>query len=422
MILKNDISKKAPEPFEHGVAFLNREYFYFKSSNVDLDNLIIQDIEEREGSSGYITVSRRSLHALEQLLYSDKLQHPNDVLQEIISYHKLFQFSFVKGSKSITSGLALRKDVLQQIDRYTPSLAQRIVLDDEAKGRRKETAVKPEISQRKAKAKISTNLYTPKLGERFNDKDIRVDYDSIFSDTKVSMMPATEAADSQGDKSSKNKSPLFQFPTPLLASEIKEFKTGKFYFELSTEEASEFRDRFINDRSSDFYMGFEIVDALFTFNRSVRTFRFPLYYTRVRIRESGRGVFLESSQDGLIYLNHLALAHLVEKFTETIAGVDQVDKFFKTLLAQDVSVDRINDRIKLSRSLPVKEAIFDRTREILLGYRDENGKGGILGDLSVKGIECDLESVFLYRAKKHLNPIDQALELDLDQIDNIAHH
>ena len=422
MILNDELTKKSPEPFEHAVDFLNREYFYFKSSNVDLDNLIIQDIEEREGSSGYITVGRSSLYTLDQLLYSDKLQHPNDVLQEIISYHKLFQFSFVKGSKSITSGLALRKDVLQQIERYTPSLAQRVILDDDAKKGKKKPVVKPEISNRKNKLKVATNLYTPKLGERFNDKDIRVDYENIFSDTKVSLAPASETADNQEVKGSKSKSALLQFPVPLEASEVKEFKTGKFYFELSTEESSEFRDRFISDRSSDFYMGFEIVDALFTFNRSVRTFRFPLYYTRVRIRESGRGVHLESIEDGLIYLNHLALAHLVEKFTETIAGVDQIDKFFKTLLAQDISVDRINDRIHLTRSLPLKEAVFDRTREILLGYRDENGKGGILGDLSVKGIECDLQSVFLYRAPKHLNPIDQALELDMDQIDSIAHH
>ena len=123
MILNNEVSKTSAEAFEYPVSFLNRDYFYFKSSTADLDNLIIQDIEEREGSSGYITVSRRGLRALDELLYSDKLQHPNDVLEEIISYHKLFQFSFVKGSKSITSGLILRKDVLQQTERYTPSLS-----------------------------------------------------------------------------------------------------------------------------------------------------------------------------------------------------------------------------------------------------------------------------------------------------------
>ena len=123
--LKTNYRRKHPEAFELTAAFLNRDYFYFKSSNTDIDNLIIQDIEERDGSSGYITVNRKSLVSLDQLLYDDKLQHPNDVLQEIISYHKLFQFSFVKGSKSITSGLALRKDILQITERYTPSLAQK---------------------------------------------------------------------------------------------------------------------------------------------------------------------------------------------------------------------------------------------------------------------------------------------------------
>ncbi|MFW2373777.1 MAG: AAA domain-containing protein [Gammaproteobacteria bacterium] len=421
MILKNEISKKSPEAFELSAAFLNRDYFYFKSSTTDIDNLIIQDIEEREGSSGYITVSRRSLHALDQLLYSDKLQHPNDVLEEIISYHKLFQFSFVKGSKSITSNLALRKDVLQHIERYTPSLAQKVIIDAEILDTDKDAEPKQKPGLRESRLKADANLYKPKLGERFNEKDIRIDYEDVFGGTKISLAPAADSEDKQEAKSTKSKPILSQFPIPLSSSEVKAFETGKFYFELSAAESSEFRDRFINDRSCDFYLGFEIVDALFTFNRSIRTFRFPLYYNKVRIRESGRGVYLESRQDGQIYLNHLALAHLVDKFSDTIVGEDQVDKFFKTLLAQDVSVDRLNDRIHLSRFLPVKEAVFDRTREILFGYQDENGKGGILGDLKVKGIECDLQSVYLYRAPKLLNPIDQALELDLDQINAIAH-
>jgi len=419
-LLNNEISKKQPEPFELTVTFLNREYFYFKSSSTDLDNLIIQDIEEREGSSGYITVGRRSLAALDQLLYNDKLQHPNDVLQEIISYHKLFQFSFVKGSKSITSGLALRKDVLQITERYTPSLAQRVLLNADAKEADKKVIVKPLENYSSVKSK-DKNLYQPKLGQRFNEKDIKVDYDEVFSDVKISRKQVEESDDVADTKSAKDKSILSQFHIPLAASDIKAFDSGKFYFELSTAEASQFRERFISDRACDFYLGFEIIDALFPFNRSIRTFQFPLYYCKVHIRESGRGVHLEIRQDGLFYLNHLALAQLVDKYSEAAANVDPVDTFFKTLLAQDISVDRLNDRIHLSRQLPIKESIFDRTREILLGYQDESGKGGILGGLKVKGIECDLQNVFLYRAPKLLNPIDQALEIDLDQINDIAH-
>lgn len=417
-ILKEEVGKQTPSPFERTVSFLNRDYFYFRSSSTDIDNLIIQDLEEREGSSGYITVSRRSLHALDQLLYSDKLQHPNDVLEEIIAYHKLFQFSFVKGSKSITSDLIPRKDVLQSIERFTPSLAQRVVLDEAA--RNEEGKGKSRPGKHPSSRKAAANLYKPKLGERFAEKDIRVDYEEIFGGARVSLAPAS-APDAQEEGRRKSRSLLSQFPVPLAAPEVKAFGAGKFYFELSPEEATEFRDRFISDRSAEFFLGFEIVDALFTFNRSIRTFRFPLYYTKVAIRESGRGVYLQSRQDGLFHLNHLALAHLAERFSEAAPGVDYVDRLFKTLLAQDISIDRLNDRIHVSRYLPVKEAIFDRTREILFGYHDENGKGGILGDLAVKGMECDLQSVCLYRAPKLLNPVDQALDLDLDQINAIAH-
>ena len=417
LILKNQQSSKQLTPFEHQVSFLNREYFYFRSSSMDLNNLIIQDIEERDGSSGYITVGRSSLQALDKLLYSEKLQHPNDVLEEIISYHQLFQFSFVKGSKSITSALALRKDVLQTIERYTPRLAQKVMLDADAAT--KKAGARPAVKTR-AKARKDLSLYRSKLGERLSEKNIEVDYEEIFGDQKISLVPGAESDDAAPSRS-KAKAVLSQFYTPLEAGEIKKFETGKFQFELSTEESSIFRDKFINDRAADFYLGFEIVDALFTFNRTVKTFRFPLYYGKVRIRESGRGIHLELRDNGRFYLNHLALGHLVEKFTDTTAGVDHVDKFFNTLLAQDISVDQVNDRICLSRHLPIKEGIFDRTREILLGYKDENGKGGILGDLKVKGIECDLTSVYLYRAPKLLNPIDQALEIDLGRIKEIAH-
>jgi hypothetical protein len=419
-IISDELVKKPIEPFELTVSFLNRECFYFKSTTTDIDNLIIQDIEEREGSSGYLTVSRNSLHALEDMLYSDKLQHPNDVLEEIISYHKLFQFSFVKGSKSLTSALSLRKDVLQSVERYTPSLAQKVIIetDDKSKDKQADSVKRP--GKRESKREADANLYKPKLGERFDEKDIRVDYDEVFGGSRVSLTAPAESEDSKGNKRA-NKKLLSQFAIPLEAAEVKAYESGRFYFELSPGEASHFRDRFIGDRAAEFFLGFEIVDALFTFNRTIKTFRFPLYYMRVRIRESGRGVYLEAEQDGRIFLNHLALAHLVERFSESAAGVDPVDQFFNTLLAQDVSVDRLNDRISLSRYLPVKEAIFDRSREILFGYQDENGKGGILGDLQVQGIEVDLQDVLLYRAGKQLNPIDQALDIDLNQINSIAH-
>jgi len=415
-IVDHELPRRPPASFELTVPFLNQDYFIFKSSSADIENLIIQDIEEREGSSGYLTVSRRCLQALEQLLYNEKLQHPNDVLKEIIAYHKLFQFSFVKGSKSITSALALRKDVLQHTERYHPRLAERVLVEDAAATEGKKT--KARSAPAKGAGLKAETLFARKLGERFNEKNIQVDYEEVFGDTKISLSPAVETDESS---SAKRKSILSEIAVPLSANDVKAFETGKFYFELSPVESSVFRNKFIDDRHSDFYLGFEIVDTLFTFNRSIRSFRFPLYYTKVRIRESGRGVHLESRQQGLIYLNHLALAQLVEKFSETSNGVDPVDEFFKTLLAQDVSVDRLNDRVRLARYLPVKENIFDRTREILFGYADENGKGGILSDLKFKGLECDLNSVFLYRAPKLLSPIDQALEFDLDKINTIAY-
>ncbi|VUD59162.1 hypothetical protein TDB9533_02606 [Thalassocella blandensis] len=419
-IIHEEQSKPKAEPFERQVSFLNRDYFYFKSSRMDLNNLIIQDVEERKGSSGYITVGRKALHSLTTLLYSDALQHPNDVLDGIISYHKLFQFSFVKGSKSITSDLILRKDVLQSTHDYRPTLAARNSSDSQPKEEKKPVQAALANSASGKKKKIDAATYQPKLGERFHEKDIKVDYGEIFGDKKLSLSSGAPAEETKDSK--KSKSALSQFPTPLSATEIKAFGEGKFSFELSPDDAVEFRNRFISDRSADFYLGFEIVDTLFTYNKSLKTFQFPLYYLKVRIRESGRGVRLEARDDGKFYLNHLALAQLVEKFSEASAGVDPIENFFDNLLAQFISVDQLNDRITLIRHLPVSENIFDRTREILFGYKNENGKGGILGEMKFKGVECDLHNVILYRAPKILSPTEQSLEYDLDNIQQIAHH
>ncbi|MEM7677311.1 MAG: AAA domain-containing protein, partial [Myxococcota bacterium] len=60
----------------------------------------------------------------------------------------------------------------------------------------------------------------------------------------------------------------------------------------------------------------------------------------------------------------------------------------------------------------------DRTREILLGLPGENGKGGLLSDVKVRAIECDLESVLLYKAPQSSSPITRALHEDLSLILN----
>jgi len=418
-LLTEEIYTDSPDAFERTVTFLNKEYFYLKSSRMDFQNLIIQDLDEPRGSSGYITVARKQLKVLSNMLYSESLQHPSDVLESIISYHKLFQFSFAKTSKSITSDLILRKDVLQTVTDYRPSLA----VKEPARPEKLSESEQVKKSEAAHFAKRNTPLkkanYQPRLGERFHEKEIKVDYGQLFSDTKIKFDDSGDDAKNTKDKS--ETSQLLQFPVALSAKEVKAFGEGKFKIELSTEEASEFRSRFLIDRSGEFYLGFEIVDTLFPVRKVLKTFQFPLYYLKVSIRESGREVRIQAKDDGRIYLNHLALAALVVRFAKKNADQASIGAFFETLLAQHISVDQVNDRIYLTRHLPVADTIFDRTREILFGFQGENGKGGILGDLTFKGIECNLNSVILYRAPSLLSPLEQALERDLDDISRIAH-
>jgi hypothetical protein len=420
-LVDSELNSHSVNTFELRVSFLNKDYFFFKSSHMDLSNLIIQDLEERKGSSGYITVSRKCLITLNQLLYSEKLQHPNDVLEGIISYHKLFQFSFNKASKSITSDLILRNDVLQSINDYRPKLSSLMPADKENSIENKIIDNTRAESVKKSITNTQPSNFQSKLGERLHDKNIKVDYSRIFTDRSIKINH--ESQDREGsDKYSAKNTPLFHFAIPLSAVDVKKYGAGYFTFELDSENSSHFRNQFLCDRSNDFYLGFEIIDALHTYNRTLKTFQFPLYYLKVNIRESGRGVRLSARDDGKFYLNHLALAQLIEKFGRKSASQSSLDAFFTNLLAQHISIDQLNDRITLTRHLPVSDEIFDRTREILFGHREENGKGGILADLTLKGIECDLQSVALYRSRGNLSHVELSLEYDLNRILDIAHH
>nr|MBX2857195.1 hypothetical protein [Cellvibrionaceae bacterium] len=418
-LLQKELALSSPRAFERRIGFLNKDYFYFKSSQMDLQNLIIQDLDEPEGSSGYITVNRRDAKLLSEVLYSEALQHPSDVLSSIVSYHKLFQFSFVKTSKSITSDLILRKDILQEISDYKPSLAARSPekpkpLTEAEQQRRSHAA-----HFAKSHSPLTKANYQPRLGERFHEKEIKVDYGQLFSGAKAR---PDNTENEKSKKKADNTSPLMQFATTLSASEVKNFGEGKFRLSLGSDEANEFRNRFICDRFSEFYLGFEIVDTLFLQRKVLKTLRFPLYYLKISVRESGREVRLQAKDDGKIYLNHLALAHVINKFGTSKTEMEGLSEFFNTLLVQQLNIDQVSDRICLCRHLPLADSIFDRTREILFGFQGENGKGGILGNLNFKGIECDLNSVILYRAASLLSPLEQALEVDVDDISGIAHH
>ena len=95
-----------------------------------------------------------------ELLYHKNLGHPNDALDLITNYHRMFQFTFQEGSESITSDLSIRKDILSQVDRYTPGLGQKVAATTGASTQFKNQGDSPDTK------KQSKHVYKPKLGDR----------------------------------------------------------------------------------------------------------------------------------------------------------------------------------------------------------------------------------------------------------------
>ena len=115
-----------------------------------------------------------------KLLYSPSVKHPNDSLDKIIAYHKLFQLSFVEGSNSINSDLQLRKDVLCQVEQYNPVLKS---TDLKVKKRKQKYSTSRRSTEPKEKdgEESKEKMFKPRLGERFASEGYRVDYQSLFS-------------------------------------------------------------------------------------------------------------------------------------------------------------------------------------------------------------------------------------------------
>ncbi|MGE0173847.1 MAG: AAA domain-containing protein [Oligoflexales bacterium] len=398
--------------------FKNKVYYIFKTNSDAPDEIIIQEMTRRADSTGYLTVDHSALNSLTELLFNRKLEHPNDILDRIVAYHKLFQFTFVQGSDSITSDLALRKDILSEVANYVPS-SRRALLAAEKKPEDVSAnipipkKVDPEKKQNQA-------AFKSRLAEKSVEKAYQVDFDLLFKSSEVDSGSVSYKALGSKDRKGKRFSES-SFLLPIHASEVKGYKNVPFRCELSNDEVNFLRDAFLDDRSTEIYMGFEVLEAIFKRNGALKVFRFPLYYMRVNLRESNREIFIDPPKDDRVYINHLALANLVEAFSKLIPGKDPVRSFFETLLAQTMQIDEQNGRVFLARKLPFKEDIFAKTREIFLGQLHENGKGGILGGLKIIGIECDLESVYLYKSKKVSAPLVSALEKDLDLISETAH-
>lgn len=397
--------------------FKGKVKFLFEFS---ADGLRIQAVDGREGSSGLLLLSLEAALSLDEMIHDPRVKHGSDVLGRIIAYHRLFKFTFADASDNLNTGLSLRTDVLSQVEKYIPPV-----------GRRAKSGVKlPEgasdgtngdRSLRQKTTQIADlKTFKSRLGERDVQKMWSVDYQALFG-VSEQKLPGRQPKVNAADAARREGGGRHVWSLPIAASEVKLMNRKTLRCELSTNDIQDMRDVFLSGDETEYFLGFEIIDVIFkTPAGELKTFRFPLYYIPVSIAESGRQILIDGHEDTRVYVNHLALATMIEAFTAESNPESAVDQFFRTLLAQHIEYNGKLGRIYLSRQLPVAEEIFARTREIVLGAPGENGKGGLFSALSILGAECDTESVFVYRASKKAGALQKSLEFDLEMMQELS--
>lgn len=406
-----DSSLQQDNEIDLAIEFNGTNQFEIVSDAARPDLLRIHSfIPAREGS---IEVSRAAMVSLCSLLYHDALAHPNDVLNRIIGYHRQFLFTFEEASGSLTSQLGIRKNILSETLDYLPkssATAKQVAFDqsiqiDESSERIFDLS--PNTDSHKA-------LFKSRLAERGQQGPYTVDIKELFPNFKTKRL--SEPTENEGKKAGKKKTNEITFTLPLLSQEIKNYSDGQFKCDLTPEEAEHLRSDFLSKQDGTFHIGIEICDAIFK-NKSgkVKTFRFPLYFLPVTIKESGREIIIEPKPYARLQLNHMAIANLLEKFGSQ-SGSASYSSFFDSLLKQKVRIKNKEERIYLSRMLPVTDDVFKRQREVLLGFSEDKGLGGLLSGVKVSAIECDLETTLLYRVPEVTSTLSRALAQDLHDI------
>ena len=400
-------AKKAEDDhYEDTCTFKKKKYFkiikhagFFEIQQFDNDKLI-----------STLQINFAAFPTFDTLLFDPVVDHPNDVLSKIIAYHKIFQFTFAENSKSLNSNLSLRTDVLSHIVDYIPKIGSRKTY--QLGKNQPHSSVKSLKLDDPAK---KNPTFKPRLSEK-NPTPYELDYELVFSNIKMDSVTSEK-------KSAQNFEALKKsvYPVPIHSDEIKNYNLKPFVCEYSQDDIVAMRSTFLNERNSEYFLGFEMIEAVFkNASGQLKSFKFPLYYTKVDIKESGRTLLLEPLEKGRFYLNHISLAQLIENFSSKVNTEAAVEDFFNTLLSQVLQVDGEESRIYLSRQLPVKRDFFEKTRDILFGFPGENGNGGILSEIKMLGVACDLEQTFLYKLPKDMTALTRCLEDDLESIYSLA--
>ncbi len=354
------------------------------------------------------------------VLFEDSFAYPSGCLERVMSYHSLLQLAFPKVSASLNATMGHRTGFLcfeiTNPKLLDPQLATEYADDangDDGRNRSFETANAKDVNPKAAPPKD----FKSRLGIKTKSA-LNVNYDALLAALGVKGNTADSEHLDDNSQARKKREDNSVLDLGLTASQLCQsnqrsirIRPDEFDLQALRESLAE------NGGSLEFFLGFEIVD-LWYFDRSkkIRAFRFPLYFLSVSVADFGSEVEVTLQNDARFYLNFLALADVIEKFSGSRATDALVSEYFNKIQLVRFEFLGELERIRVERRLPAIDGIFACQRRALFGHEDSGPLAGALEGLNIKHVAIDSERTFFYPRNLALSEAEQALASDLVRI------
>jgi hypothetical protein len=369
-----------------------------------------------------IVIPLADLASFVTLLFEDSFAYPSGCLERVMSYHSLLQLAFPKVSSSLNATMGHRAGFLcfeiTNPKLLDPQLATEYVDgSDSDDGRKVSNTKAKDVTQKAAPPKD----FKSRLGIKTKSA-LNVNYDALLAALGVKGNNADSEHLDDTPQARKKREDSSVLDLGLTASQLCRSNQRSIRIRPDEFDLQSLRESLAdNGGSLEFFLGFEIVDFWY-FDRSkkIRAFRFPLYFMSVSVADFGAEVEVSLQNDARFYLNFLALADVIEKFSSSRATDSVVSEYFDKIQLVRFEFLGELERVRVERRLPAIDGIFACQRRALFGQEDSGPLAGALLGLNIKHVAIDCERTFFYPRNLALSEAEQALASDLVRIRDSA--
>lgn len=367
-----------------------------------------------------IVLPLADLSSFVNFLFSNSFAYPSGCLDRVMSYHGLLQLAFPKGSASLNATMGHRSGFLC-FEITNPKLEEPQLFhewtEDSGSGDQSGRSNAKDVVPKGTPPKD----FKSRLGIKTKSA-LNVNYDALLAALGVKGGRDNSDHREEPAQAKRKREDSAVLDLGLSASQLRESRARSIRIRPDEYDLQSLREALAdNGGSAEFFLGFEIVD-LWYFDRAkkVRALRFPLYFMSVSLADFGAEIEVKLQDDGRFYLNFLAIADVMEKFSGSRASDTIAAEYFSKI--QLVRFDFMGEleRIRVERRLPAINGIFACQRRALFGQEESGPLAGALEGLNIKHVTFDCERTFFYPRNLALSEAEQALASDLVRIRDTA--